>query len=62
MLTNVAPPFGSILAPFWGLEIVIFSCDFLASFLDAFLEASGCNFDVILVVIGRSFLILFLTL
>ena len=50
--------FGSIL----GAQIVNFSCYFLAPFVDAFLEASGCIFGVILVVIGRSFLILFLTL
>ena len=50
--------FGSIL----GAKIVHVSCYFLASFLDAFLEASGCIFGVILVVIGRSFLVPFPTL
>ena len=50
--------FGYIL----GAKIVKFSCYFLASFLDAFLEASGCIFSVILVVVGRSFLVLFPTL
>ena len=49
--------FGSIL----GAKIVKFSCYFLASFLDAFLEASGCIFRVMLVVIGRSCLVLFPT-
>ena len=60
---------GSILAPLWealgtilGSKIVKFSCYLLASFLDAFLEASGCIFSVILVVVGRSCLVLFPTL
>ena len=47
--------FGSIL----GAQIAKFSCYVLASFLDAFLEASGCIFNVILVVIGGPFLVLF---
>ena len=50
--------FGSIL----GAKIVKFSCYFLASFLDAFLDASGYIFTVILGVVGRSFLVLFPTL
>ena len=45
-----------------GCKFVTFSCYFLASFLDACLEASGCIFGVMLVVIGRFVLILFLTL
>ena len=40
-------------------KIVKFSCYFLASFLDAFLEASGYVFNVILVVVGRSFFVFF---
>ena len=50
---------------FWsilGAKIVKFSCYFLASFLDAFVEASGCIFGVILVVVGRYVLVLFPTL
>ena len=43
-------------------KIVKFSCYFLASFLDAFLEASDCIFNVILVLVGRSFLVFFPTL
>ena len=50
--------FGSIL----GAKIVKFSCYFLASFLDAFLEASDCIFNVALVLVGRSFLVFFPTL
>ena len=50
--------FGSIL----GAQIAKFSCYFLASFLDAFLESSGCIFDVIWVGFGKSFSVLFQTL
>ena len=50
--------FGSIL----GAKIAKFSCYFLASFLNAFLDASGYIFSVILGVVGRSFLVLFPTL
>ena len=50
--------FGSML----GANIAKFSCYFLASFFDAFLDASGCIFRVILGVVGRSVLVLFPTL
>ncbi len=38
-----------------GAKIVDFSCYFLASFFDGFLEASGCIFGAILVDFWRSF-------
>ena len=62
-------PFWLVMVRLWvhfgfilGAKIVKFSCNFLASFLDAFLEASGYIFSVILGVVGRSFLVLFPTL
>ena len=50
--------FGSIL----GANIIHVSCYFFFFFLDAFLEASGCIFEVIWVDFWRSFLVLFPTL
>ena len=62
-------PFWLVMVRLWvhfgfilGAKIVKFSCYFLASFLDAFLEASDCIFNVILVLVGRSFLVFFPTL
>ena len=57
--------FAPVWAPFClnsGAQIVDFSCYFLASFFDGFLEASGCILGAILVDFWRSFLVLFPTL